>query len=98
MPQPDAQRTAPQADTALHWPALGAALAIMLGGTVYPPLMADAAGKADHGLAMALFMAMAAGFVRGVGFVPRFWLWRSLFSAWACAAALLLAAWLKWLH
>ena len=42
--------------------------------------------------------AMAAGFVRGVGFVPRFWLWRSLFSAWACAAALLLAAWLKWLH
>jgi predicted membrane protein len=92
----------PSADDAspstIHWPALSAALLIMLGGTVYPPLMADAAGRADHGLATALFMAMAAGFVRGVGFVPRFWLWRGLFSAWACAAALLLAGWLKWLH
>ena len=45
----------------------------MVGGTLYPPLMADAAGRADHGLAMALFWAMSAGFVRGVGFVPRRW-------------------------
>lgn len=93
MPRTDVATSA-----AVHWPALGTALAIMLAGTVYPPLMANAAGQADHRLAMALFMAMAAGFVRGVGFVPRFWLWRGLFSAWACTAALLLAAWLKWQH
>jgi predicted membrane protein len=31
---------------------------------------------------------MAAGFVRGVGFIPRFWLWRWLFSGWAAFAAL----------
>lgn len=84
--------------TAMHFPSLLVALAIMLVGTVYPPLMTDAAGHADHGLASALFMAMAAGFVRGVGFVPHYWLWRGLFSGWACAAALFVAVWLKWLH
>ncbi len=84
--------------TPVHIPCLLAALAIMLVGTVYPPLMANAAGHADHALASALFMAMASGFVRGVGFVPRHWVWRVCFSGWACAAALLAAAWLKWLQ
>ena len=35
---------------------------------------------------------------RGVGFVPQRWIWRALFSGWACAAALLLAAVLKLQH
>ncbi len=82
----------------IQWPSLAAALVIMVAGTLYPPLMADAAGKADHNLAMALFWAMSAGFVRGVGFVPRLWVWRALFSGWSCAAALLLAAVLKLQH
>ena len=82
----------------IQWPSLAVALLIMVGGTLYPPVMADAAGKADHNLAMALFWAMSAGFVRGVGFVPRRWIWRALFSGWACAAALLLAAVLKLQH
>lgn len=86
------------APTPMHFPSLLVALAIMLVGTVYPPVMANAAGQADHGLASALFTAMAAGFVRGVGFVPRYWVWRALFSGWVCLAALLAAAWLKWLH
>jgi predicted membrane protein len=47
---------------------------------------------------MALFWAMSAGFVRGVGFVPRRWIWRAIFSGWACAAALLLATVLKLQH
>jgi predicted membrane protein len=81
-----------------QWPGLAVALVIMVAGTLYPPLMADAAGKADHKLAMALFWAMSAGFVRGVGFVPRLWVWRALFSGWSCAAALLLAAVLKLQH
>ncbi|MDZ7590051.1 MAG: cyd operon YbgE family protein [Rubrivivax sp.] len=87
-----------QAAPRMQLPALAVALTIMVGGTLYPPLMADATGRADHNLAMALFWAMSAGFVRGVGFVPRLWLWRWLFSGWACAAALALAGALKSMH
>lgn len=79
-------------------PSLAAALVIMVAGTLYPLAMADAAGKPDHNLAMALFLAMSTGFVHGVGFVPRHWVWRALFSGWSCAAALLLAAVLKLQH
>jgi cyd operon protein YbgE len=82
----------------LHLPSLAAALAIMVGGTLYPPLMADAAGHADHRLAMALFWAMSAGFVHGVGFMPRHVLWRVLFSGWACAAGLAAAGLFKLMH
>jgi predicted membrane protein len=76
----------------LHGPCLVAALAIMVTGTLYPPLMTGSAGQPLHGLAMALFWAMSAGFVRGVGFVPRRRVWRLLFSGWSCGAALVLAA------
>ena len=86
------------APSRVHLPSLAVGLLIMVGGTLYPPLMADAAGKADHNLAMALFWAMSAGFVRGVGFVPRRWVWRTVFSGWSCAAALLLAIVLKLQH
>jgi predicted membrane protein len=68
------------------------------GGTLAPPLMADAAGKADHGMAMALFWAMSADFVRGVGFIPQRWILRVLFSGWSCAAAMALALVLKLQH
>lgn len=81
---------------AIHLPCLLAAIALMLAGSIYPLLFAGADGKADHGLAMALFWAMSAGFVRGVGFVPRARLWRLLFSGGACLAGLLLAAALRW--
>ncbi len=79
----------------LHGPSLLLAIALMLGGTLYPPLMTDGQGQADHGLAMLLLWAMSAGFVRGVGFVPRFWLWRWLFSGWSSALALLAFVLLK---
>lgn len=80
------------APTGLHWPSLAAGLVLMLAGTAYPLVFARADGRADHGLAMLLFWAMSAGFVRGVGFIPRHWVWRLLFSGWACLAALALAA------
>lgn len=89
-----AARTPPK----VHLPSLAVALLVMVAGTLYPPLMANAAGHADHGLAMALFWAMSAGFVRGVGFVPRLVPWRWLFSGWACALALGLALVLKLQH
>ena len=79
----------------IHLPTLGVALVIMLGGTLYPPLLADAAGRADHGLALALFWAMSAGFVRGVGFIPQRQPWRALFSGPSVALALLAALALK---
>jgi len=82
--------------TAIHLPSLLVALAIMLGGSVYPLLFARADGRADHALALALFWAMSAGFVRGVGFLPRAWGWRLMFSGWSCLAGLLLAAGLRW--
>ncbi len=92
-PEPRAATT-PAA--ALHVPALFVGIAIMVVGTAFPFVMSDAGGHADHGLAMALLWAMAAGFVRGVGFIPRHRIWRWLFSVWACVAALSLFAALRW--
>jgi predicted membrane protein len=83
-------------DAAVHFPSLLVAIAIMLGGSIYPLLFARANGSADHGLALALFWAMSAGFVRGVGFMPRARIWRLFFSGWSCLAGLLLAAGLRW--
>ncbi len=77
---------------AIHLPSLLAALSIMLGGTIYPFLMVHSDGTANHSLALSLFWAMSAGMVRGVGFVPRAWVWRALFSGWSCLAALILAS------
>ncbi|MFT7774073.1 MAG: cyd operon YbgE family protein [Roseateles sp.] len=75
----------------MHWPCLLAAGALMLAATVYPLVFARVDGRADHGLAMLVFWAMSAGFVRGVGFVPQHRVWRVLFSGWACLGALGLA-------
>lgn len=81
----------PRPSASMHLPSLLAALTVMLAGTAYPLVFARPDGHADHGVAMLLFWAMSAGFVRGVGFVPRLRLWRLLFSGWACIAALALA-------
>ncbi len=74
---------------------LAVALLIMVGGSIYPFMFAGRGGGVDHGFASAIFWAMSAGLVHGVGFKPRFVLWRWLFSGWACLGALLLAAWLR---
>ncbi len=88
--EPAARRT--------HFPSLAVALAIMFGGTLYPPLMTTPEGRASYALALLLFWAMSAGFVRGVGFVPRLAVWRWLFSGRACAAALALAGAVDLMH
>jgi len=94
----DAQAVASelQRTNSIHLPSLSVAVAIMLVGSIYPVMFARANGTADHGLAMALFWAMSAGFVRGVGFVPHTRTWQLLFSGWSCLAGLILAAWLRW--
>jgi len=68
-----------------------AAIAIMLGITAWPAALSGPQGGADHWAAMALFWAMSAGFVRGVGFVPRHVAWRLLFSGAACLLGSLLS-------
>ena len=91
-PPLDSASTGNVENSAIHLPCLLTAIGIMLVGSVYPLLFAKANGAADHGVAMALFLAMSAGFIRGVGFIPRAWIWRILFSGWSCLAGLLLGA------
>ena len=71
------------------------ALVIMIGGSIYPYVFARPDGSADHGFASLIFWAMSAGLVNGVGFVPRWPLWRWLFSGSACLVELTLAAWMR---
>lgn len=92
-----AMAEAPAGKTRIAWLPLLAAIAITLAITADPRLLSDGQGGADHVAAMCLFWAMSAGFVRGVGFVPRAALWRWLFSAWACLAGVALAAARLWL-
>jgi predicted membrane protein len=91
--------TAPTASepaaTRLHPLSLVVALVIMIGGSVYPYVFTRADGSANHGFAALIFWAMSAGLVNGVGFIPRWPLWRWLFSGWSCLGALLLAAWMR---
>ena len=93
---PQAVTPSERVPSTMHLPSLIAALAIMLAGSIYPLLLARADGSVDHGFVMAIFWAMCAGMVRGVGFVPLALAWRLLFSGWSCCAALLLAAGLRW--
>lgn len=71
--------------------ALFAALLLLVLMTVHPALATHADGRPDMLAALLLFWAMSAGFVRGVGFLPRHVLPRLLLSGTACALALLLA-------
>ena len=87
--------TATAAAPGIALPPLLAACAIALWIGVDPRLLAGADGRADHAAASALFAAMSAGFVRGLGFVPRHWLARRLLSGWGCAAWLALAVALR---
>lgn len=76
-------------DHRFNWLALTLAFVIMVGATFYPPLLISSNGRADHVLALCVIWAMSAGFVRGVGFIPRRIALRWLFSGSAIGVALL---------
>lgn len=76
----------------VSWGVLFFAIAIVLGLTIYPRALISAAGTVDHTAVMILMWAMAAGFVRGVGFIPRTRILRWVFSGWACFFAMGLVA------
>ncbi|WP_303902294.1 cyd operon YbgE family protein [Thiohalomonas denitrificans] len=64
------------------WARTGSLLmAIALSGLVlvFPRAIAETAGAIRHGALMLLLWGIAAGFIHGVGFVPRIGLWRAAF-------------------
>lgn len=87
--EPSAAGEAPKPGLALL--PLGIAVTIALLLTVYPPIVSRADGHADHLAATLLMAAMSAGFVRGVGFLPRSHVLRAVFSTAACLWLLVLA-------
>lgn len=58
------------------------AIALTCAITVYPNGFLDHAGAVNYGWATLLMWGIAAGFVHGVGFVPRGRLWRLLLGPW----------------
>ena len=60
--------------------------------TIYPLVLTNESGQADHLAATLALWSMSAGYVRGVGFVPRNRCLRVLFSKSACVLALSIAA------
>ena len=90
---PDASARQQPAPPRIRLLPLLAAIAVMLGITAWPGALAGPDGAADHWSAMALFWAMSAGFVSGVGFRPHNRIARYLFSPLACLAGIALAAW-----
>jgi len=56
---------------------LAVALSVLV--LVYPKAVANSVSDVRHGLLSMMMWGIAAGFVHGVGFVPRLLLWRMLF-------------------
>lgn len=56
---------------------LAAPLALVL--LIHPAAMLDGQGGYSHPQLMLVMWGISVGFVHGVGFVPRHWLWRLLF-------------------
>ncbi|MBK1678979.1 cyd operon YbgE family protein [Rhodocyclus tenuis] len=95
MPSSDASpaHTAPGAKPAaggISPVSLGVGIVLLLLMTVRPDLATGSDGHVDYPLTLLIFWAMNAGFVRGVGFIPRHWLPRILLSTIACTVALAL--------
>ena len=47
---------------------------------LHPAMMLDANGHYNHTVLMLVMIGISGGFIHGVGFLPRFWLWKWLFS------------------
>ena len=52
-------------------------LAAML--LLHPALLLDDQGHYSHSAIMLIMIGISGGFIYGVGFIPRFWLWKWLF-------------------
>lgn len=47
---------------------------------IHPSLMLDASGHYSHRAMMLIMIGISGGFIHGVGFIPRYWIWKYLFS------------------
>lgn len=47
---------------------------------IHPSMMLDTNGQYSHSAMMFIMMGISGGFIHGVGFLPKFWLWKWLFS------------------
>jgi predicted membrane protein len=74
------------------------AMSIMIGATAYPLLLVNDDGHANHLMAVSLFWAMSAGFIHGIGFVPRTTVWKWSFSGNAVLVTLSLTLFLKFIN
>lgn len=63
---------------------------------IHPALMLDSQGNYSHGSLSLVMLGISAGFIHGVSFVPRFWLWKILFSPIVGWPLLLFGYYLLW--
>lgn len=63
---------------------------------VHPALMLDENGHYNHSLLMVVMIGISGGFIHGVGFIARFWLWKWLFSPYI-AWPLMILGYYTWL-
>ena len=47
---------------------------------IHPAMMLDANGEYSHSTMMYIMIGISGGFIHGMGFIPKFWLWKWLFS------------------
>ena len=65
----------------LHTLVLAISCCVMVGITAWPHFLGGTVKELNHSAASLLMMGMSAGFVYGIGFQPRHFIWRYLFSA-----------------
>ena len=73
-------------------------LALPLAGVllIHPAMMLDANGEYSHRTMMYIMIGISGGFIHGMGFIPKFWLWKWLFSPFL-AWPLMLLGYYTWL-
>lgn len=62
---------------------------------LHPAMMLDANGHYNHTVLILVMIGISGGFIYGVGFLPRFWLWKWLFSPYV-ACPLMLWGYYTW--
>jgi len=76
------------------------ALSLLLAGylsivfLLMPQVIAPHTSVLNHGEASLLMWGVCAGFIHGVGFSPRYWLWQLLFSPWLAWPVMGYGVWL----
>ncbi len=93
LAEPETKPNTPK-PTKIAWVPLLIAMIICVGVTIFPSFLVDSQGHADHAAASALFWAMSAGFIRGVGFIPKSVILRWLFSTTSCVIGVLITLYL----